>query len=201
VTFFFFFFLHLLANVALPILATQVGRISLEFFTFGPPSTSLPLPKYLDSVNTVSVSWEHLNIVLFLYGVSRCEGQTALYRVSSRDYAEVMRSLIERGADLNAECEDWDGKFLIKLTPLRSPAAACADWSITSLSPPMRMRRHSGLFRMYVEVTHPPLGSPAILLPEPHRPIDLAISLSSSCCYPIESGSLFLLLRLARGEK
>jgi len=34
--------------------------------------------------------------------------QTALYMASSRGYADVMRSLIDRGADLNAICKDYD---------------------------------------------------------------------------------------------
>jgi ankyrin repeat protein len=35
-------------------------------------------------------------------------GQTALYMASSRGYTDVVRSLIDRGADVNAECDDWD---------------------------------------------------------------------------------------------
>ena len=46
--------------------------------------------------------------------------QTALYMASSRGWADVVRSLIDRGADLNAICEDYDeGTFDVKWTPLQ----------------------------------------------------------------------------------
>jgi len=36
------------------------------------------------------------------------EGQTVLCMASSRGYAEVVRSLLDHGADPDAECLDWD---------------------------------------------------------------------------------------------
>ena len=56
----------------------------------------------------------HLDIALFLleHGASGEKrgkaGQTGLYIASSRGYAEIVRTLIYRGANLNAECNDWD---------------------------------------------------------------------------------------------
>jgi ankyrin repeat protein len=44
--------------------------------------------------------------------------QTALYVASSCGYAEVVRSLIDRGADLNVECGNRGGWFKAKWTPL-----------------------------------------------------------------------------------
>jgi len=44
--------------------------------------------------------------------------QTALYVASSRGYTEVVRSLIDRGADLNVECGDSDEWHSVKWTPL-----------------------------------------------------------------------------------
>ena len=56
----------------------------------------------------------HLNIALFLLGRGAngenggIAGQTALYMASSRGYTKVVRSLIDRGADLKAKCNAWD---------------------------------------------------------------------------------------------
>ena len=49
--------------------------------------------------------------------------QTALYIASSRGYADGVRSLIDRGADLNAICDDFDADYgdsgnVVKWTPL-----------------------------------------------------------------------------------
>ena len=67
----------------------------------------------------------HLDIALFLlehgangeeYGRAR---QTGLYIASSRGYAEIVRTLINRGANLNAVCCDWEEPFYdVELTPL-----------------------------------------------------------------------------------
>jgi len=67
----------------------------------------------------------HLNIALFLlehgangeeYGIGR---QTGLYIASSRGYAEIVRTLLDRGANLNAVCDDYqDGFDGVELTPL-----------------------------------------------------------------------------------
>ena len=67
---------------------------------------------------------EHLDIALSLLECGAdvesrcCEGQPALYRASSRGYAEVVQLLIDRGADLDAEYDHWDDGFKAKLTPL-----------------------------------------------------------------------------------
>jgi len=45
-------------------------------------------------------------------------GQTALYMASSRAYTDVVRALIDRGADLNAICQSDDGLDDVKWTPL-----------------------------------------------------------------------------------
>jgi len=51
-------------------------------------------------------------------------GQTALYMASSRGYVDVVRSLIDRGADLNVKCEDSmdfiDHFKTVKWTPLHA---------------------------------------------------------------------------------
>jgi len=67
----------------------------------------------------------HLDIALFLLdrGADGQNGgkmyQTGLYIASSSGYAGVVRSLIDRGADLNAICEDHDdGYYVVKRTPL-----------------------------------------------------------------------------------
>jgi len=49
--------------------------------------------------------------------------QTALFKASSQGYADVVRSLIDRGADLNAICESyddqhWNGADFVHWTPL-----------------------------------------------------------------------------------
>jgi len=67
----------------------------------------------------------HLDIALFLLGRG-ADGQnrgpmdqTGLYIASSRGYADVVRSLIDRGADLNAICQDYDEHGEVKWTPLQ----------------------------------------------------------------------------------
>ena len=67
----------------------------------------------------------HLNIALFLLdhnadGDNRSkEDQTGLYIASSRGYADVLQSLIDHGADLNAICKDCDECLNeMKWTPL-----------------------------------------------------------------------------------
>jgi len=53
----------------------------------------------------------HLDVALFLldHGADGENGRmTGLYIASSYGYADVVRSLIDRGADLNAICEDYD---------------------------------------------------------------------------------------------
>jgi len=44
--------------------------------------------------------------------------QTALYAASFRGYTEVVRSLIDHGADLNAVCDDTDNRRHVRWTPL-----------------------------------------------------------------------------------
>jgi len=67
----------------------------------------------------------HLDIALLLLdcgadGENRGKlGQTGLYIASSNGYADVMRSLIDRGADLNAICKDYnEQRYEVKWTPL-----------------------------------------------------------------------------------
>jgi len=68
----------------------------------------------------------HLNTALLLlgHGADRENGgrvcQTALYMASSRGYIQVMRTLIDRSADLSAQCDDWDDnrEERVKWTPL-----------------------------------------------------------------------------------
>ena len=67
----------------------------------------------------------HLNIALFLLESGAngedggMAGQTALYMASSRGYAEVVRSLIDRGADLKAKCNALDKYWRhVRWTPL-----------------------------------------------------------------------------------
>ena len=49
-----------------------------------------------------------------------CLGQTALYMGSSCGYADVVRSLVDRGADLNMKCQDWIDGSDVKWTPLHA---------------------------------------------------------------------------------
>jgi len=66
----------------------------------------------------------HLNIALFLLqhgadGEMRgYKGQTGLYIASSSGYPEIVRTLIDRGANLNAVCNDWDERYGVEWTPL-----------------------------------------------------------------------------------
>jgi ankyrin repeat protein len=46
------------------------------------------------------------------------KGQTALYMASSPGYTEIVRSLIERDADTNTECDDWTNYEVVKWTAL-----------------------------------------------------------------------------------
>ena len=49
-------------------------------------------------------------------------GQTALYMASSliHGYADVLRSLIDRGVDLNSKCQNWEAIYCgVMWTPLR----------------------------------------------------------------------------------
>ena len=68
----------------------------------------------------------HMDIAMFLLNrgavgdsMSYVE-QTGLYIASSRGYADVVRSLIDHGADLNAICQDYHGDYDndVKWTPL-----------------------------------------------------------------------------------
>ena len=71
----------------------------------------------------------HLNIALFLLErgadteIVSGDGHTALYIASSRGYADAVRSLIDRGANPNAICKDYQGDYghygeEVKWTPL-----------------------------------------------------------------------------------
>jgi len=68
----------------------------------------------------------HLHIALLLleHGADGENGgkacQTGLYMASSRGYTEVVRTLIDRGADVSAQCDDWDGDWgeRVKWSPL-----------------------------------------------------------------------------------
>ena len=70
----------------------------------------------------------HLDIALLLlgHGADGENGgkacQTALYIASSHGYDEIVRTLIDRGADPSAQCDDWDGERREKLkwTPLHA---------------------------------------------------------------------------------
>ena len=66
----------------------------------------------------------HLDIALFLLD-RRADGKnggkmdrTGLYIASSRGYVDVVRSLIDRGADLHAICQESDDGHHVKWTPL-----------------------------------------------------------------------------------
>jgi len=72
---------------------------------------------------------KHLDIALFLlkHGAdgetSYVDRQTGLYVASSSGYVEIVRTLIDRGADLNAECKEvddseWGGDGYLSWTPL-----------------------------------------------------------------------------------
>ena len=60
---------------------------------------------------------EHLSVAQFLLDrgaigdVLGFKGQTGLYIASTRGYANIVRSLIDRGANLNAECKDRNADF------------------------------------------------------------------------------------------
>ncbi len=80
---------------------------------------------YYETPLLAALNKEHPKIALLLLergadGESRGrQRQTALYEASSRGYAEVVRSLVDRGEDLNVECDDWDDGWLkVKWTPL-----------------------------------------------------------------------------------
>ena len=66
----------------------------------------------------------HLNIALFLLehgadGEQRgIVDQNALYIASSHGYTEIVRTLIDRGADLNVVCDDWDKWLLDSAWPI-----------------------------------------------------------------------------------
>ena len=70
----------------------------------------------------------HLDIALFLLehgadGEKRGKAdQTGLFIAASRGYAEIVRTLIDRGANLNVECEELDSDIPMKLTPLHVAA-------------------------------------------------------------------------------
>ena len=79
----------------------------------------------------------HLNIALLLlehgangeeYGRAR---QTGLYIASSLGYAEIVRTLVNRGANLNAVCEcHWDEPFGgVEFTPLHE-ASLCGELEV-----------------------------------------------------------------------
>ena len=67
----------------------------------------------------VAINKEHRDIALLLLeGGADAEirsslDKTALYMASSRGYADVVRPLIDRGADLNAKCQDYVVRSLI----------------------------------------------------------------------------------------
>jgi ankyrin repeat protein len=71
----------------------------------------------------VAIDKGHLSIVLLLLECGAnvesqdSRSQTALCIASSRGYAEVVRLLIDRGVDLNAECDDKGFLHYIKWTP------------------------------------------------------------------------------------
>ena len=87
---------------------------------------------YDEHFNTVNwtplhaaVDRRHLDILLLLLECGAHvdhrggQGQTALYMASSRGYTEIVGSLIARGADPNAICDDLDGDGnVVKWTPL-----------------------------------------------------------------------------------
>jgi len=92
------------------------------------------LPAHPEDLNAEGGEWGaplnaalvqgHLDIALFLLdgGADGQNGgkmdQTVLYIASSSGYADVVRSLIDRGADLNATCQDGDEDGEVKWTPL-----------------------------------------------------------------------------------
>jgi ankyrin repeat protein len=80
---------------------------------------------YLGAPLNAAIYNGHVNIALFLLErgadvESRgWRGQTALYMSSSPGYTEVVQSLIDRGADPNTECDDWNDNYqVVKWTPL-----------------------------------------------------------------------------------
>jgi len=73
---------------------------------------------------TAALHKGHLNIALFLLqhgadGEKRgYTEQTGLYVASSNGYPEIVRTLIDRGANLNAVCNDWGERYGVEWTPL-----------------------------------------------------------------------------------
>jgi len=73
---------------------------------------------------TAALHKGHPNIALFLLGRGAdagarcCQGQTALYMASSRGCLDVVRSLIDRRANPNVQCNEDDVSGSVKWTPL-----------------------------------------------------------------------------------
>ena len=81
---------------------------------------------------------EHQDIALLLLEsgadtkIRSTRDETALYMASDRGYADVVRSLIDRGADLNAICKDYDEyDDVVEWTPLH--VAICKEHRDTAL--------------------------------------------------------------------
>jgi ankyrin repeat protein len=80
---------------------------------------------YFETPLLAALEKGHRNVALFLLERGADvqarvhKGQTALYMASSRGYTELVRSLLDHGAGLNAECYDWDKNGVhVKFTPL-----------------------------------------------------------------------------------